>query len=63
MFLLLFLRFPIYFLSFFPFVMEKEEKTCFNTEPNYFDQQTGQNTQQTLTDTAINTNLNSNSNV
>ena len=26
------------FLSFFPFVTEKEEKTCFNSETNDFDQ-------------------------
>ena len=33
-----FLRFPVFFLSFFLFVMEKDGKTCFNTETNYFDQ-------------------------
>ena len=30
----------IFFLSFFPFVTEKDEKTCFDTETNDFDQQT-----------------------
>ena len=40
------------FSSFFPLVMEKDEKTCFNAEKNDFDQQTafraptGRNTQQ-----------------
>ena len=32
--------FPINFYSFFSFAMEKDGKTCFNTEKNYFDQLT-----------------------
>ena len=36
----LFLRFLFFFLSYFPLVMEKDDKTCFNAETNYFDQQT-----------------------
>ena len=40
MFFLLFLCLPFFLLSFFPFVMEKDGKTCFKAETNDLDQQT-----------------------